>query len=109
MKKTFNVLIIAGVWASIVVLVYLVWDSALIAKPKLFYPALIGLIVFSAAFSSAETAFTILQEDWQAVAEHRRRSGATHDTKLQTWLDYYAAPAWVVRARHRLSSTNITG
>ncbi len=108
MRKTLHVLVTLIVWASIVFLVIWVWDSALIEKPSLFYPTLFGLIVFSAAFSSAETAFTILQEDWQKVAESREL-GVGQVTKLQTWLAKYNPPSKFVKLRHRLVAKNLEG
>jgi Mg2+/Co2+ transporter CorB len=107
MKKIPGVLLIVLVWASVIAMVVLAWDSALIANPWLFYLSLFGLIIFSAMFSSAETAFTILQEDWQATAESKERGDTGAKTRLQSWLDEIADPSWFVRWRHRLVSDNL--
>lgn len=107
MKKILNVLLIVLVWASIIALVVLTWDSALIANSWLFYFSLFGLIIFSAMFSSAETAFTILQEDWQATAERKGQGDTSAKTRLQSWLEETVAPSWFVKWRHRLVSDNL--
>jgi CBS domain containing-hemolysin-like protein len=109
MKKILGVLLIVLVWASIIVLVALEWNFALIANPWLFYLSLFGLIIFSAVFSSAETAFTILQEDWQATTVRKDAGDTGAKTRLQSWLDEIDEPSWFVRWRHRLVSDNLQG
>jgi hypothetical protein len=97
-----------GVWISIVVLVWWVWQTRLIVSPFLFWCALIGLLILSAAFSSAETAFTILQEDVTKVLEDRtsgRDPNAT--TKVQVRRGKKGKPSKFFNSRYNLIDKNI--
>jgi len=109
MKKIASGLLTALVWASVVAGVFWVWDWKLIAAPYVFYPALIGLIIFSAVFSAAETAFTILQEDLQSVKENRKKTGLEQPSKLEAWFNAQNTAARHVTYRYRLMRNNIEG
>jgi len=106
--KSPKALLIVLVWISIIGLAVFVWNNALIARPWLFYFALIGLLLLSAAFSSAETAFTILQEDVTKVLEDRA-SGRDPDatTKVQERRGKKGKPSKFFNSRYNLVDNNI--
>lgn len=74
MVPTGGSLLTLAVWLSVIALLGLVFDSALIETPWMFWLSLLGLLSLSSLFSSAETAFTILQEEERLTTENRVKS-----------------------------------
>jgi CBS domain containing-hemolysin-like protein len=107
-KKLGRVALGVLVWGSVVGLLVLVWNNALIASPSLFFSAFIGLLTLSAVFSSAETAFTVLQEDVTKVLEDRA-SGRDPDaeTKIHVRRGKKEKPSRFFDLRYNLIDNNI--
>jgi CBS domain containing-hemolysin-like protein len=90
MPRVINILLTVTVWASIFVLVVATFDAALIDSPLAFWFSLVALLLLSSLFSSAETAFTILQEEERLTAETRAKSqpeDAAVETQLVHWFN----------------------
>jgi hypothetical protein len=87
-KKILDRLLTVGVWVSIGCLVYVVWDISLIVTPLLFWFSLVGLLFFSFVFSSAETAFSMLEGNARSVAmEGKPGYSGGGKTLIQLWFD----------------------
>lgn len=98
-----------GVWISIVVLVFYVWQWELIDHPLTFWTALAGLLIFSAAFASAETAFTTLQSNDLEVSKKRaEQPNVEAKTDLQKWYDGETKPSKFFKWRYHQIEKNVS-
>jgi hypothetical protein len=97
------------VWTSIVAIVFHVWQWNLIEHPLTFWGALTGLLIFSAAFASAETAFTKLQSNDMEVSKKRKEQPDVEaKTDLQMWYEGETNPSKFFGWRYRQIEKNVS-